>query len=204
MVYFGALKNTMTMEDSMPKLIKIRDAERHKKNPFLSDEVLKLDTVKKTVIAGSTKKILVDTDTGEAEGMTMIHRYKEVDKTQFVKLFIQEVESLFDLSRSGLKVFGFVLQSMRINTDEIYISMPQLMAFCGYKQKNQAYKGLSELMANKIIAMSQNPNLWFVNPNIVFNGDRVAFVKEYRLSARKKIQSNQLILDEKTNGNSEG
>lgn len=174
------------------KIIKISKAEKYSKNPFLKDDIITINTGKKQIIAGSTKQVLLNSETGEVEGITLLHKYKEVDKEHFVKLFVNEVQALFDLSRTGLKVFGFVLNCLRINTDEVYINYKQLMEYCGYKQPNQVYKGLGELMANKIIAMSKNSNIWYINPNIVFNGDRIAFVKEYRLKKTKELplQSN--------------
>jgi hypothetical protein len=183
--------------EEVSKFIKLREAERYTKNPFLKDDVLSLDTGKKMIIAGSTKNVIVNTDTGETEGVVMMHKYREVDREQFVKIFVKEVDALFDLSKAGLKVFGYVLNAMRVNTDEIYLSISKLMEYCGYRQKNQVYKGLSELMANKIIAMSKDQNIWFVNPTVVFNGDRVAFVKEYRVKDYKKVSQVKLFSDAK-------
>lgn len=191
-----AEKNNYQMENNS-RLVKLRNAEKYSKNPFLSDEVLKIDSGKKVIMAGSTKQVLVNTDTGETEGITLLHKYKEVDRSQFVKLYVNEIQSLFDLSKTGLKVFGFVVNSMRINTDEIYISINKLMQYCGYRNKTQAYKGLSELIGNKIIAMSQDANLWYVNPNVVFNGDRIAFVKEYRLKDSSNVSQSELFNDAK-------
>lgn len=165
----------------MTNIVKVSDAKKYDVSPFLEGEILKVDKQKKLVIAGSTKDVLVDGETGEVTGATVLHRYKEVDKTQFVKLFIGEVSALFDLSKAGLKVFGFVLQSLQINKGEIYIHIPDLMEWCDWKTKKQAYKGLGELISNKIIAVSTRPSVWYINPTVVFNGDRIAFIKEYRL-----------------------
>ncbi|HUM53516.1 MAG TPA: hypothetical protein PK431_16980 [Chitinophagales bacterium] len=184
------------------RFVKLRNAEKYSKNPFLTDEILKIDSGKKMIIAGSTKQVLVDTDSGQIDGITLLHKYKEVDRTQFVKLYVNEIQSLFDLSKTGLKVFGFVVNSMRINTDEIYISITKLMQYCGYRNKTQVYKGLAELIGNKIIAMSEDTNLWYVNPNVVFNGDRIAFVKEYRLKGSPIISQTQLFNDAKEKANS--
>lgn len=145
-----------------------------------------MDKGKKQIIVGGTHKVLVDTNTGDSEDITFFHRYKEVDKDKFVKLFVNEVQALFDLSKTGLKVFGYVLQSLKINQDLIYIDIEDARNYCGYKSKKQVYKGLSELIGNKIIAMSKRTSLWYINPKIVFNGDRIAFVKEYRLKKRSE------------------
>lgn len=183
----------------MSEITMVSLAEKHTQSPFLDNNLLKIDKEKKTIIAGSTKDVLIDSDTGEVLGKTVLHRYKEVDKTQFVKLFVGEVSALFELSKPGLKVFGYVLESLPINKGEIYLHIPDLMEYCGYKTKRQAYKGLGELIFNKIIAMSTKPSVWYINPAIVFNGDRIAFIKEYRLkSPSPKVV--QLTLEENENG----
>ena len=172
----------------MSETTQVSKAQKFIENPFVGQDYLKLDKGKRTIIAGSTKKVLVDSETGETEGITLMHKYKEVDKTAFVKLFVDEVSSLFELSKTGLKTFGFVLQNLEINKDVIYIYIPDLMQYADWHTLKQAYKGLGELIANKIIAPSVKSNLWYVNPNVVFNGDRIAFVKEYRLKKPQEVK----------------
>jgi hypothetical protein len=167
---------------------KVSEAVKYKINPFIADGVFQIDKGKKTIIAGTTKQVLVDSETGSVEGITLLHKYKEIDKEVFVKLFVGEIQSLFELSKTGLKVFGYILQTLRINEGTIYLNILEVMKYCGYKSKIQCYRGLGELLSNKIIAMSDQPNLWFINPKIVFNGDRIAFVKEYRLKEVKKVK----------------
>lgn len=171
---------------------KVSEAKKYKTNPFIEEDIFQIDKGKKTIVVGSTKKVLVDSESGEAEAVALLHKYKEVDKEAFVKLFIGEVQSLFDLSKTGLKVFGYILQTLRINEGTIYLDIESIMDYCGYKSKMQCYRGLGELLNNKIIAMSNKPNLWFINPKIVFNGDRIAFVKEYRLKDKETIKVKQL------------
>jgi len=174
------------------KIEGIKHIIKYTENPFLSSEIIKIDQGRRQVLAGTTKNVLVNTETGETEGITLLARYKEVDKSQFVKLFINEVSMLFDLSKAGIRVFGYVLQCLQINKDEIFINIPELMKYCNYKQSNQAYKGLAELVKNKIIAMSSRYSFWYINPNIVFNGDRIMFIKEYRI---KEKGNQQLTLE---------
>lgn len=198
-------RKKVTMSIKSKNLSAVSQAIKYETNPFIKEEIFSLNKGQKTVIAGSTKKVLVDTESGTVEGVTLLHKFKEVDKEVFVKLFIGEVQSLFDLSKSGLKVFGYILQTMRINEGTIYLNIPSMMQYCKYKSKMQCYRGLSELIANKIIAMSDQPNLWFINPKIVFNGDRIAFVKEYRVkqSAKKPQQLNAFNNGNEVQNNSE-
>ena len=175
-------------------IYKIKEVGRFKANPFLEDGVLTIKRGKTTIIAGSTNKVMVDTETGETEGLTILHKFKEVDKDQFIKIYLGEVKSIYDLSKTGLKAFGYILTCLRINDAEIYLSVPRMSEFCGWTTSAQAYRGLGELIANRIIAQSTDSNLWYINPNVIFNGDRIAFVKEYRLKEMKKIKSEQGVL----------
>ena len=174
---------------------KISGVEKYVKNPFLEDGVLTIKKGKSTVIAGSTKKVMIDTETGEAEGLVLLHKYKEVDKDQFIKLYLGEIKSLFELSKTGLKAFGYVISCMRINDAEIYLNVSNMCSFCGWSTTTtQVYLGLGELIKNKIIAPSVNSNLWFINPNVIFNGDRIAFIKEYKLKQTKNLGASQGVL----------
>jgi hypothetical protein len=175
-------------------ITKVSEAKKYKENPFV-DDVFKIDSKKKTIIAGRTDKIFIDKETGELEGVAMLHRYKEVDREKFVKLYLSEINSLFELSKSGIKVFSYILHILSINSDSVYIYIPDLMEFCGYKNKTIAYRGLGELLSSKIIALSIRQGWWYVNPKIVFNGDRIVFMKEYRL-VKKNSGGKQLQLNE--------
>lgn len=163
------------------KIKRISEVQKYEENPFIQGGVLIMKKGKTTVIAGSTKKVLIDTESGEMEGVALLHRFKEVDRDQFVKLYLGEVKSLFDLSRTGLKAFAYVLSCMRINDAEIYLNVNSMVKFCEWTTTAQAYRGIGELIANNIIAPSIRANLWYINPNVIFNGDRIAFIKEYRL-----------------------
>jgi hypothetical protein len=173
-------------EDIKIKAIKVSEAIKHNHNPFLDHNVITIDKGRKSLIIGSTKDVLVNVETSEIQAVTMLHKYKEVDKEEFVKFYKSEISSLFDLTKPGLKVFGYLLNKLPQNDCEVYLYMPELMEYCGYRQKNLVYKGLSELIGANIIAMSYKSNIWYINPKIIFNGDRIAFVKEYRISNKPK------------------
>lgn len=183
----------------MEKKLSVSSAEKHEHNPFLGEDLFKIDKGRKQIIVGGTKDVLVDSETGETKGMAFMHRIKTVDKAQFVKLYVSEIQSLFDLSRTGLKVFGFVINSLRINGDTIYINHRKVMEYCEYKSTRPVYKGLAELLNNNIIAMSKDANMWYINPSIVFNGDRIAFIKEYRLKDKEVTHGKQLEITDSSN-----
>lgn len=63
------------------------------------------------------------------------------------------------------------------------------MEYTLYKSDKQIYKGLGELVNGEIIARGPNEYVWFVNPMVVFNGDRVSFAKTYVKKKQSSIKT---------------
>ena len=172
----------------------LRKHEKHSINPFLMDDgVIKIERGKKAIIMGGTKDILVDQETGETKALGVLAKYQEVDRTKFVKIYVNEIKNIFDLSTTGYKVFAYLLTCIKINNDEIYLNIQDCVDFCKWKATVQVYRGLGELMKNEIIAQSKKSNIWFINPNIIFNGDRFAFIKQYTLKNEKQLPADPLL-----------
>jgi len=155
---------------------------RYKTNPFLEDfAIKKKDKMVKVSVLGKENNVLVNNDTGEVVGTHTI-AIKKVDSEQFIKLFTQNIAWAFDLSSAGIKAFtvvAWIVQNEALNKDTIVISAYSIEEFNARNQKNISlqtfYRGLRELEKNKIIAKHQAQALYFINPNFIFNGDRVAF-----------------------------
>lgn len=68
------------------------------------------------------------------------------------------------------------------------------MEYTGFKSKASIYKGLAELVAAEVIARGNHENLFYINPLIIFNGDRVSYTKEF--IRKKESEEEQKQLDE--------
>ena len=138
-----------------------------------------------------------DIHTGEVFKTSFL-RQMEVDEDQFVKLYLSNFAAFFDLSKAAIRVFGYFMQAMKPKNDMVVFLLDDCMEYTGYKAKDTIYRGLAELVHNEIIARGPNETLWFINPLIVFNGDRVSFtktfVKKKELAAKKKSDKNQLSI----------
>ncbi len=153
-------------------------------NPFLnSDEItVRNKRVRISVSSGDNHNVLLNTDTGEM-AHTHIVSYRKVDDEEFVKLFTANIALTFNLSVAGRKTFDLllrVLQRTAIGKDQVYLSddirEDALTEFPNIKlSKATFHRGLKDLEENKIIARSVNTNVYFINPHLIFNGDRVAF-----------------------------
>ncbi|HED2742721.1 TPA: replication protein, partial [Klebsiella michiganensis] len=68
-----------------------RGLPRHTKNPFLNDTSLHTKTGVRRITTGKDRLALVNESTGEQVGNGGFFQSMEVDKTQFVKLYVDGV-----------------------------------------------------------------------------------------------------------------
>nr|AKN38154.1 hypothetical protein [Vibrio crassostreae] len=57
-------------------------------------------------------------------------------------------------------------------------------------------RGLSELEKSSIIAKNIRKGWYFINPNFVFSGDRIAFTQIIEKASKKEKEEDQLTLED--------
>lgn len=166
---------------------KPREMVRYESNPFIEGMVIPIrgQNVQLSKL-GKDNNILVNQTTGEIHG-THVTTYRKVDAEQFVKLFTANIALTFDLKAAGIKAFNvlvWMLQNTSISKDLVPLDKFALDSFLkahDYRKppiklsQPTFWRGLAELEAAQIIAKHVRQGWYFINPNFVFNGDRVAF-----------------------------
>lgn len=168
----------------MNKQKTLSDFEAHEENPFASQALVKIgQALRRRKVLGINKDeaaILkaIDEKTGEVLGDTAFIRNKTVDDEQFAKFFFAGFKAFFDLRPATIKVFGYILRQLHPNCDYFMFFVDQCRqeTGCGV---TTIYRALTELCAAEIIARGRNDILYYINPIIVFNGDRVTFATTY-------------------------
>ena len=153
-------------------------------NPLMQGAVVRS---KERHVASGMRSELINEKTGEIQAVSTIHRVKQVDDAEFVKVFAEGVKAMYGLNRTGMRVFQAVLeeyQSTKMNggyADAIYLSWFG-EGLCGRDigmSEATFHRGMKELLLKKFI-YPRSSSVYWVNPSLFFKGDRVAFVKEYR------------------------
>jgi hypothetical protein len=164
----------------------------HPTNPFMVD----MTTRTRRITNKRGDMILVSAESGEISApIAGFWEAEEVDATKFVKLFVKGVKALKELSGSGTKVFEVLYLAVQssIGKDQIYLSF-QLVDQVLTPMSSATYaRGLRELIEKGFLAATPQIGIFWLNPSFVFNGDRLAFVKEYRKTGTKAR-----VLDDKT------
>ncbi len=154
--------------------------------------------IKRRYVQSGRSQDLVNPDTGEVHGMSVIRIVEEKDDAEFVKVFRDGVIAAYTLRGASAKVFQAVLDAyQRTKMTGGFADSVRLFWFDGGldghaigMSESTFRRGLKELLKKRFLA-PQSPDLYWVNPSLFFKGDRVKFVKEY---VRAKA-----IADKKTN-----
>lgn len=168
---------------------------KYKENPFVESGVFRVPTKMRSEIMETAGPLAVVSQDGELLHAAEIRRRKVVDNDRFVKLFVAHLDAFFDLKPGTMKLMTALLdelsKSRYINGDTIYLNYSKVVEYFdrrGVKPpaKGTFFNSMAEMCEKGFVAPSVDTNLWFINPAVFFNGDRVRFVTELQ---RKKRDS---------------
>jgi hypothetical protein len=173
----------------------VRSTPKYENNPFLSGVIIKTRSKKLTVARGGH---IVNSETGELEGVTEIAQIVNVEKEQFIKIFTKDISLWFDLNRTALRVFGallYIYQDDSIRNDLVYFHHEDDRIKHFNIKKASWFTGLEELLRKGFLARHIRTNWFYINPSMFFNGDRARFIREYRIKDENIVQENIRIKD---------
>ena len=174
--------------------------ELNRENPFLKEAIEQIQSgiVKKYKnTSGTSRNAILQAvnSEGEVMGHTSFIQQIEVDEQQFTKIYLSQFSAFFNLKSQAIKVFGYIMTKLNPKQDMFIFLMEECLEYTKYTSKNSIWIGLGSLVEEKIIARGPAESLYFINPMIAFNGDRVTFAKTYvKKQKGKVIDPNQINL----------
>lgn len=155
-----------------------RGVALYEKNPFL----INVQTKTRRVTNKRGDMMLINAESGEIQApIAGFWEAEEVDSTKFIKLFINGVKALAELTNAGTRVFELLYIEMQNNVgkDQVYLSYTGLDKNQKNISRSTFSRGLAELIEKNFIAAMPAVCCYWVNPDFLWNGDRLAFVQEY-------------------------
>ncbi len=172
-----------------------RNLPRYKHNPFVDDNLITQLSGQKNVYYNQlTQSSLVDMQTGEIDpAKVQIVKQVRADKEQFVKIYTTHLKAFFELSTTAYKILHYVLYSIQngsINKDRVYLSLTSAQEFFteqGSKISSATYyRAMKELVEKLFIAETTEQYIYFINPKLFFNGDRVEFITKFMIDEKPR------------------
>jgi hypothetical protein len=174
----------MDLENNSNKLDRRTKEVKYEKNPFRANTVAEVDIGYKKTTFGTGNRIN-DSDTGEDLGEAAFQQVRVVDKSKFLMFYLAGQQVFWQLSPKAQKVLRLIFNEVSyraIGKDEIYLSWEIAEKFfkseeikCG---RSSYFSAIKELAEKKVIAESIRTNIWFINPVLIFNGNRATFVQK--------------------------
>lgn len=166
-------------------------------NPLLQPH--EIDVKRKRKITSFAQNV-TDTSTGEVHPSAAIMTVEEVDEAQFVKIFAPTIAATYGLTKTALRVFQEILiQYQKMKMSGGYVEDVRLFWFDGGldgraldMSEKTFQRGLKELLENQFIYPRQ-PGIYWVNPALFFRGDRVRFIKEYRIKGDSPSRDSRTV-----------
>lgn len=164
---------------------KLPDLPVFRANPFLDG--VGYNQKRRTEVVYDGHQAIIHNQTGEVlEDHLSVARVRMVDSDQFVKLYLANLHIFFDLKKPAQRVAEFVLHQVghrAISRGEVLLlfwEYEEYFASRGGGTRPTWQRGLQELAAKNLIAKSPAANVWWINPAVMFNGDRARFITEIR------------------------
>jgi hypothetical protein len=174
---------------------KIRFFDKHRTNPFVEKAIEEINNnvVKKyRNSTGQDQRAVLqalDPKTGELLGHTTFVRQIEVDEEKFTKIYLSNFSAFWDLGKQAIKVFGYIMTKLIVGQDMFIFLTQECLEHTKYKNHRSIHQGLTDLLQAEIIARGPADNLYFINPLVAFNGNRVTYAKTYVKKATPKVIS---------------
>lgn len=178
--------------------IKLTNQQMFTENPFVEKAIEQINENTKKTYRWLKGNKLVQQYAENEEGKIIAHaafvQQVEVDETQFAKLYLSQLGVFFDLPKTALRVFTYILNSLQPKSDRVFINLREALKYTGYKDENSIISGLAILCDKGFIARSEVHYMYFINPMVFFNGNRITFAKTYIRKREKALKNdpNQL------------
>jgi hypothetical protein len=183
----------MTETKSKPtKPTRRKDGVAYPENPFWQPTEVKVGNKFISVAGG----MHISND-GDQVSHSGIHIVEEKDKEEFIKVYTRNIKNIFDLKPTAQRVLQYLIIELQKtpDADAIYLSWVGAEEYFNETHvkmsRSSFYTAIKALIKNGFLAESTRPNLFWFNPHLFFNGNRMTFIREYRLKEEKNIKENK-------------
>lgn len=151
-------------------------------NPFINQIMLHITENKTSATASAvgTKEVLNE-KTGELEPMKMLFLKKITkitDHQEFCKVYLGSFKHFFHLPNSAVNLLEYIMTNIQYGSDRICLHVATVVDETGFT-KSGIYKSIIKLLSANIIAKADKRNCYFINPSVLFKGERITLINEF-------------------------
>ena len=149
--------------------------EKYEDSPYvihgITDKVVLHKGSKLTITAENGRKWDM-----ESAGVNKVVKY---DPSPYVKVFKGSASFLSGLNKRGFVMLCMVIDRIKPRTHTIFLTPEDASAFSTSLSGSSYYVAITDLLYYGVIARSHIQYRYYVNPNVIYNGDRTkTYVKK--------------------------
>lgn len=155
----------------------------YENNPFLNEAANNTSIGSKRIKGKDDNRFMIMSQDGEIIAPAGFHEIVEVDRSRFVKIYAHGFKAFAGLSPAGAKVFELMMNIVMDNpgVDRIWIHYNDVPKSTIKMSPATFKRGMRDLLENNFLAESDRQGMYWLNIAYVFNGNRLAMIKEYRI-----------------------
>lgn len=202
----------LTIPESIYSITPILETKKGRKvfkdNPFITSNNFVIQ-IRKDIALVANGISITDKNEDIIEA-GVIGKIQYVDTEQFIKLYTRNIAILFDIAPSAQKALITVFCAVQMEAkDKAHIFLTYSKAREYYEElgfqkipsRSTFFSGIKILIEMGFLAAHYWGEGWYwFNPNLIFNGDRVRFITEYRLKRqtenKREITENLNLISE--------
>lgn len=191
-------KNESKLDNKV--MISRRGFVKYLENPSTPIAAQNQLVTEKPIVIGSADNCVITSGNSSISVQAGFYKKQKVDRTQFMKLYFDGMKSVVGLTKPAKKVFEIVYEAIsgrpmkKPNTDDLLILHYEIVA-ADHMSRSTFDRGINELLAKEILYESMSTNAYFVNINMIFNGNRMTFINDYYLEEQPEWIEQDLPLD---------
>lgn len=165
----------------------------YESNPFVKNAAANARVGTKRIAARDGQRFMIVSEHGEVLAPAGFHEVVEVDRTAFLKLYVNGIKAFAGLKPAGARVFEVIynLVSQLPGADRVWVHYADVDMATNPMSERTFMRGMRELIELGFIAESSRPSMYWLNIDYLFNGDRLAFIKEYRMTKARPERRQQ-------------
>lgn len=136
----------------------LKNQPKYKVNPFLKEQP--------APIREQLEKI-ANTDNPDV----VLARVLKRDIGSYVKIYIT-LDFLERMNKVTIKMFNYLVSRVKYNQDYVIIYIEDFCKVKKYKNQTEVYKAINTLIEMGIIARHASTHLYFINPFVLYKGER--------------------------------
>jgi hypothetical protein len=104
---------------------------------------------------------------------------QKVDRETFIKVFKENLKNIAKLSRTAQSILWYIMDNLPQDRGYVIIDNMSVMEYSHFKTRKSVREGVIELLEKDFLTRTTIPKKFWVNPLILFNGNRITYAREY-------------------------